>query len=131
MEENMQDKPALLSQNGPNAVANVTIGQAQFGKFRLILWDESGRNPQVLTEQTNVDNIPDFVDLGPASAVNRMILQWEGFVSAYSDGPGQLYSAIIEVTQGGQVVPDGLISDTGTLDGGAKPFFGAVRLLAV
>lgn len=127
----MQDKPAILSLDGPNAVANVTIGQAQFGKFRLILWDETGRNPQVLTEQTNVDNIPDFVDLGPTKAVNKMILQWEGFVSAYGDGSGQQYSAIIEVSQGGKVVPDGLVSDTGSLDGGARPFFGAVRLIAV
>jgi hypothetical protein len=127
----MQERPARLSLSGPNAVANVTIGQAQFGKFRLILWDESGRNPQVLTEQTNVDNIPDFVDLGPPSAVNRMILQSEGFVTAFGSGPGQLYSVIVEVMQDGQVVPDGLIAERGALEGGAKPFFGAVRLLAV
>lgn len=127
----MQDRPARLALKGPNAIANVTIGQAQFGKFRLILWDESGRNPQVLTEQTNTDNIPDFVDLGTPSGVNRKILQWEGFVSAFSSGPGQLYSVIVEVMQGGQVVPDGLISESGALEGGAKPFFGAVRLIAV
>lgn len=127
----MQDKPAQLSLSGPNAFANVTIGQAQFGKFRLILWDETGRNPQMLTEQTNVDNIPDLVDLGSPSDVNRKILQWEGFVSSFGSGPGQNYSAIIEVKQGGQVVPDGCIPDSGVLDGGAKPFFGAVRLLAV
>ena len=60
----MQDKPARLAVRGPHAFANVIIGQAQFGKFRLMLWDETGRNPQVLTEQTNVDNIPDLVDLG-------------------------------------------------------------------
>jgi hypothetical protein len=127
----MQDRPARLSLSGPNAVANVTIGQAQFGKFRLILWDESGRNPQVLSEQTNVDNIPDFVDLGQPSAVSRKILQWEGFVTAFGSGPGQLYSVIVEVMQDRQVVPDGLITERGALEGGAKPFFGAVRLLAV
>jgi hypothetical protein len=127
----MQDKPARLAAGGPNAIANVIIGQAQFGKFRLILWDESGRNPQVLTEQTNVDNIPDFVDLGPPSAVTRKILQWEGFVTAFGSGPGQLYSVIIEVMQGGQVVTDGLITERGILEGGAKPIFGAVRLFAV
>ena len=127
----MQDKPARLVAGGPNAIANVIIGQAQFGKFRLILWDESGRNPQVLTEQTNVDNIPDFVDLGPPSAVTRKILQWEGFVTAFGSGPGQLYSVIIEVMQGGQVVTDGLITESGILEGGAKPIFGAVRLFAV
>jgi hypothetical protein len=127
----MQDKPARLAVRGPNAIANVVIGQAQFGKFRLILWDESGRNPQVLTEQTNVDNIPDFVDLGSPRTVTRKILQWEGFVTAFGSGPGQFYSVIIEVMQGGQVVPDGLITERGILEGGAKPFFGAVRLFAV
>jgi hypothetical protein len=127
----MQDKPARLAVGGPHAFANVIIGQAHFGKFRLILWDETGRNPQVLTEQTNVDNIPDFVDLGTPRAVTRKILQWEGFISAFGSGSGQLYSVIIEVMQGGQVVPDGLIMERGILEGGAKPFFGAVRLLAV
>ena len=127
----MQDRPARLAVSGPNAIANVIIGQAQFGKFRLILWDESGRNPQVLTEQTNVDNIPDFVDLGSPRTVTRKILQWEGFVAAFGSGLGQFYSVIIEVMQGGQVVPDGLITERGILEGGAKPFFGAVRLFAV
>jgi len=127
----MQDKPARLAVGGPNAIANVIVGQAHFGKFRLILWDESGRNPQVLTEQTNVDNIPDFVDLGSPSTVTRKILQWEGFVAAFGSGAGQLYSVIIEIMQGGQVVPDGLITEHGTLEGGARAFFGAVRLLAV
>jgi hypothetical protein len=127
----MQDKPALLAVGGPNAIANVVIGQAQFGKFRLILWDESGRNPRVLAEQTNVDNIPDFVDLGSPSTVTRKILQWEGFVAAFGSGPGQLYSVIIEVMQGGQIVPDGLITERGIMEGGTKPFFGAVRLLAI
>jgi hypothetical protein len=127
----MQDKPALLSINGPNPMVNVVIGQAQFGKFRLILWDETGRNPQVLTEQTNVDNIPDFVYLGPTADINKKILQWEGFISAYNSAPGQLYNVRVEVSQGGQIVPDGEINEPGKLDGGSKAFFGAVRLYAV
>jgi len=127
----MQDRPAQLAAGGPDPQANVIIGQANFGKFRLILWDETGRNPKPFPEQTNVDNVPDLVSLGPVAALNRKILSWEVIVAPFPSGQGQLYSVTIEVTQGGVVVPDGKVVDSGALDGGAKLVFGGLRLIAV
>lgn len=127
----MQDRPARLTADGPDPQANVIIGQANFGKFRLILWDETGRNPKPFPDQTNVDNIPDFVSLGPAKDLNKKILSWEVVVAPFPSGQGQLYSVTIEVTQGGTVVPDGVVVDSGALTGGAKLVFGGLRLVTV
>ena len=128
----MNDRAAQLSAKGPNPDVEVIIGQAAFGKYRLILWDETGRNPKIIQESTNVDNIPDKLPIGgSAKSLNKKIVSWEANIAAYPNAPGQLFSMIVEISQGGVVVPHGETKTTGTLEGGARLVFGAVRLSAV
>ncbi len=128
----MQDRPARLTA-GSDVSALMTIGQANFGKFRFILWDESGRNPVLVgPDQTNVDNIPDIVRLGPAADLNNRILTWEGLVTPYKNGPETLYSVIVDILQENHPVPDGVIPysfDVGSV--GTQAFFWGVRFIII
>jgi len=106
----------------------IVIGQAQYGKYVVYLWDPSGRNPQQVATGVNVDQIPDKFPVGASvDALQQCLLSWEIIISAFESGPGQLYSATVIFTQRGEAVAGGRFDYQGALEG-VKYLGGLVRL---
>ena len=95
----------------------VIFGQAQIGVYRSFLWDNQANNPQPLAHGNNVDGLPDKFSVGvAASALTGRYLSVEAVIQTATSAPGQLYSITVLIRQDGNVVPGGLIQDTGQLD---------------
>lgn len=95
----------------------VIIGQAQFGTYRIYLWDSSGKNPKTIGEGTSNDDVADIFSLGPLSDLNGKILTWEVLVSSATSDPGQLYAVTVVFRQNGTALPGGVFSQSGALQG--------------
>jgi len=90
-----------LIRNGPDPQLEVTFGYAQIGKYRVELMDEYGFFLATVQVGTNVDNVEDKFPLGKgANALDRCFLSWDIAILAPVEGPGQLYSTQLILTQG-------------------------------
>ena len=100
----MNGKKVTFSGSGDAPDVEVVIGFAQLGKYRLILWDSSGTNPQVIGEGLNVDEVEDRFGLGDAGTLNGRILSVESHISSPSGPAGEKYALSLKFHQGGQQV---------------------------
>ena len=118
----------LSSQKGVPKV-EVFIGQANFGKYRLLLWDANGKNAQLFGKGINVDQVEDKFPIGTSVGdLDDRILSWEIIIAAFTGNPGQRYSASVSITQNGAQVQHGLFEYKGALEGGATLLFEHARL---
>lgn len=114
----MEFKEIKLDPNGPIPEVDVFFGQAQFAKYIVELLDSDGKNPQVIMQGNNIDNLPDHFSIGvsPQDLVGNH-LSWSFTIAAPASGEGQLYFARITITQGGKNLKDGPFEYSGPLDG--------------
>ena len=125
----MSDKIAVLKSGGPQPDIEIIIGQTNFAKYRIDLWDNAGANPDEIGVGTNVDSIPDEFSLGESVAkLAGRLLSWTVTITSFTGKPGDLYSVIVRITQDGKVVKGGQIVDAGLLVNGAKIVFDRVLL---
>jgi hypothetical protein len=114
----MDEKITELSANGSVPEVEVTIGQAQFGKYELYLWDSNGQNPVKIGEGLNTEPPHPFPIGGPpVQALDGKILTWQCIVSALSTDPNQHYAATVTIRQGGNIAPDSPYVQAGPLNG--------------
>lgn len=111
---------------GPVEIA-VTIGNAHFGRYRLTLWDKSGRNGKVVGEGINTDNKPDRYYIDPREC-DGTILGWEINIAAYGQGANQSYSATVSVQQSGSDCGGSPFEHRGRLVGGVKAILEYARM---
>lgn len=109
----MAEKIVKLNSNSGNVEVEIIIGNAHWGRYKLYLWDADGMNPNKIGEGLSTDNIPDKFPLKPLSKLNGKLLSWEVFIAAFGSNPGQSYSLTIKITQGGNSIPGGNITDSG------------------
>ena len=111
------EKLVRLKPTGPKPEVEMIIGQAQWGKYVIDLWDSEGTKFETVGSGLNVDQIPDkFTIPHLPKKLQRRMLSWEVKIAAFSKQPGQLYSVTVRITQAGKVCPGGLIQDSGPLD---------------
>ncbi len=111
------EKLVQLDAKGPSPEVEIIIGQAQWGKYVIDLWDPAGTQYEIVGTGLNVDQIPDKFTLKQTTAkLNKRLLSWEVKIAAFSSTPGQLYSVVVRITQGGNLCPGGLVQDAGPLD---------------
>ena len=105
----------------------IIIGQAQQGRYVVRLWDQNGKNPKIIAEGVNWDNVADIHAIGAINKLNKRILTWDVIVSALSGGPGQFYSVTVTIRQKGESVEGGVFQEAGTLEG-TKAILGVCTL---
>ena len=117
----MPDEIEIVTIDGHGAMPEIEliVGQAQFGKYQIHLWDRTGHNPVSIGEGINTDTVPDKFSIGGLAGLDQRILNWDVIVAAFNGGPGQLYSVIVKITQNNTVVENGEFHYTGQLDGAA------------
>jgi hypothetical protein len=114
----MSEKFVQLTNGAGAPEVELIIGQAQAGSYELYLWDPQRENPELVGVGSTKDQIQKrFVIPKPLSKLDRFLLSWEVKIGALSGGPGEIYAATINITQGGQAVSGGRIVNTGALDG--------------
>jgi hypothetical protein len=114
----MSEKLVRLASGAAQPEVELTVGQAQFGSYKLYLWDPDRQNAELLGNGSTEDQIQKrFIIPKPLSTLDRFLLSWEVKIAAFSDDPGQLYAATINITQSGDTVSGGRIVNTGALNG--------------
>jgi hypothetical protein len=113
----MDEKMTSISAGGSIPVVEVTIGQAQFGKYELYLWDENGQNPVLLGSGLNTQP-PQAIPIGTSVAsLNKKILSWQCIVSALSTDPNQHFAVTVTIRQDGTIHPSSPYVQAGALTG--------------
>lgn len=126
------ERIVYLQKGKPAPEVEVSFGHAHFGRYRLVLWDVQGHNPQKFSEGVNVDAIPDVAKVpGSATKLDRTILSWDLLIAAFGDQPGQAYSAKLRITQDGAELPNGVFEHSGKLDPTTTMVSAGVRFITV
>jgi hypothetical protein len=120
----------LAAADGPPNI-EITIGQAQFGKYELSLFDTDGRNPVVVGSGLSHDQLPDAFQIdGDPRALNARFLSWSANIIPAGDEPDPRFSLRVNVRQQGADVPGSPIESAGPLPG-PHVEFGFVKLEVV
>ena len=107
----------LNAADGPPNI-EITIGQAQFGKYELQLFDLDGRNPVVIGSGLSHDKLPDNfqIDGDPRSLKGRF-LSWSANIIPAAAGPNQQFSLTVNIRQKNRDVTGSPIQSQGALPG--------------
>jgi hypothetical protein len=110
---------ATLDLNGSTPEIEIIIGNAHFARFDFFLYDATGKNPRKIGEGRNDDNeeFPDIFPIAnpPLSGLDGHTIFWRAVVSSQLGLPGENYSVIVRVMQGGKIAAKdpktGLLTD--------------------
>lgn len=117
-----------LNPAGGAPETEVIFGQAQIGVYRCFLWDNQAKNPQPVAHGNNVDGLPDKFSLGVAAgALAGRYFSVESVIQTATTEPGQLYSLTVLIRQDGNVVPGGLIQESGQFSTNTTTLFDFMR----
>ncbi|OGF58669.1 MAG: hypothetical protein A2Y62_03965 [Candidatus Fischerbacteria bacterium RBG_13_37_8] len=119
---------AKIDKNSGNLQIEIIIGYAQQGRYKIRLWDKDRRNPKVVGEGVNWDEIADTFDLGPANKLINKTLSWDVIVTALQSKSGQFYCVTVILKQKGKPVEGGIFQESGPLEG-SKGIFGLRTLV--
>jgi hypothetical protein len=116
---------------GSDVWVDVMIGQAQFGMYTITLYDENGKNPQLVGSGNNVDLLPDSfrLDTSNPGLANRL-LGWTITIASPEQPNGQLYFARVAVREGSMSLSAEPIEYSGELDN-AKILMGFAKFSIV
>ena len=120
----------LTAADGPPNV-EVEIGQSQFGKYELSLFDTDGRNPVIIGSGLSHDQLPDNFQIdGDPKALNARFLSWSANLIPVGGETNPRFSFTVHGRQKGREVPGSPISSNGPLPG-PHVEFGFVKLEVV
>jgi len=123
-------KIELASANGPVTV-EIVIGQAQFGRYELALYDTEGKNPVVIGEGISSDDKVDSFVMDQAVAdLDGRFLSWSANLIPVGGEQNPRYSVILHVTQQSDERPGAPIVEEGELKE-PRAIFGFARLEVV
>jgi hypothetical protein len=90
-----------INRNGPPPVMELKFGDAQWGDYKVYLWDAAGRQPTLVRRGLNNDQIPDVFPIGATvAALASCQLTWQATIGALGAGTQQ-YSLRVSFTQAG------------------------------
>jgi hypothetical protein len=124
-------KTVRLSATGGPPNVEIVIGQAQFGKYELSLFDTDGRNPVIVGAGLSHDQLPDAFQIdGDPRALQARFLSWSANLIPAGNEANPQFSLIVHIRQGGVEVPGAPIVSTGPLPA-PHVEFGFVKLEVV
>jgi len=120
----------LKASDGPPTV-EIAIGQAQFGKYELSLFDTDGRNPVVVGSGLSHDQLPDSFQIdGDPRFLNGRFLSWSANLIPAGNEANPQFSLTVHVRQRGVENAGSPIRSLGPLPA-AHAEFGFVKLEVV
>jgi hypothetical protein len=121
---------ATISAAAGAVSVEIVFGFAQHGQYTIQLFDPAATTELARETGLSTDAIPDrFALKQTPKQLDGHLLQWSGAVDAFSPAPGQQFSVIFDVSQGGQVVPGGHKEKIGPLNV-TQAFLGVLRLVS-
>jgi hypothetical protein len=120
----------LKAADGPPTV-EIEIGQAQFGKYELSLFDTDGRNPVVIGSGLTHDQLPDLFQVnGNPATLNARFLSWSANIIPAGSEVNPQFSLTVHIRQRGAEVSGSPIVSQGPLTQ-PRAEFGFVKLEVV
>jgi hypothetical protein len=117
----------LKATDGPPNV-EIVVGQSQFGKYEIQLFDTDGRNPVVIGSGLSHDQLPDNFQIdGNAATLNQRFLSWSANLIPMGNERNPRFSFTVHIRQNGQDVPGSPIATQGPLPG-PRAEFGFVKM---
>ena len=105
---------AISGKGGP-PIIEIIIGQAQWGSYKIYLWDPPGHNYTLIGSGLSDDNVEDRITLNqPVNTLDSFSLTWEVNIQSSDGGAGELYSVVVRVLQDGNLA--GEVVNEGPLD---------------
>jgi hypothetical protein len=108
-------KPVTLKKADGDPSIEVVIGQANWGTYKIKLFDKQNQNPTVVGSGFNDDNIADIHTIGTISTLNNRFLTWKLRSASLDPSDGDRYAMTVLIKQQGQTVPGGIFTYTGPL----------------
>ena len=103
-----------LKANGGPAIARITIGQAQVGKFAISIFDANKQNPQKIGSGVTPPSTQDAT-MGAAPALNGKFLAWVAVIIPFTEN-NEPYALTMDVLQDDVRVAS--FTESGTFNGG-------------
>lgn len=89
----------LRASDGPPTI-EIVIGQAQFGKYELSLFDTDGRNPVVIGAGLSHDQLPDSFQIdGNPSHLDGRFLSWSANLIPAGNEINPQFSLTVHIRQ--------------------------------
>ena len=108
---------AKLNAGGGVPAIEIIVTNGHFARFDCSIFDASGKNPRLVGEGINTDNIPDIFPIESTSvgALDRFTLFWRAVISSPTGNPGEQFFVMARVIQDGKIVgsdsKEGLVTD--------------------
>ena len=119
----MANNIVKLNANGSVPEIELRFGFAQFAKYRILLWDQSGQNPVEVAHGINVDTSPDKFPVGNSvAALDGRFITWQCVIASPTGGAGQQFSQKASFTQGNAICPNSPFTQAGPLDNTVTTF---------
>ncbi len=90
-----------LDPSGSNPVIEVHFGQGNWGNYQIFIYDSNGKNPVLVSEGVNTDEIPDKAEIGNVAELNNRILYWHLRTARFDYRSGGRYYMKVIVSQSG------------------------------
>jgi hypothetical protein len=90
-----------LNASGSNPTIEVIFGQANWGNYQTFIYDSNGKNPILVSEGVNTDEIPDKAEIGNVAELNNRILYWRLRTARFDSSPGGRFYMKVIVSQAG------------------------------
>jgi hypothetical protein len=113
----MAGRKIKISRAGGVPNIEVVIGYANWGTYKIKIWDENGKNPQVIGEGFSGDDISDLFSIGSPAALQGKTLSWKVRVAAPEEGETNQYHITVLLKQDGKILKDGLYTYADQFDG--------------
>lgn len=129
----MPEQVVELRRSGSTPKLDIRFGHDHWGKYRAIVWNPMGTNPEKVVEGTNVDEVPDRFPIGETAAeLADRILTVETFVVSFDSTEGDPFTIGLRVLQGNKTAKGGNKPFDGNLgDGGIAARFARFRIKVV
>lgn len=110
----MAENIAELSSTNGQPEVEIVIGQINRGDFDIVLYDSKGLNPLVIGRGGNNDAVAHRYSIGRSfQELDGSTLIWDVIIGASTEDENQNWSVTLIVTQRGNVVTGGQITDQG------------------
>ena len=93
----------------------VIIGQANWGAYKIKLWDKENQNGVVVGSGFSGDNIADIHVIGTVPTLKNRYLTWLLRSASLSPSDGDRYAMTVLIKQNGKTVPGGIFTYSGPL----------------
>ena len=111
----MSENIIKLKKTHGSPTVEIIIGRANFGTYKVKLWDKDGSNPKLIGTGFNDDAIDDEHSINGFGSINGKFLSWKATTAKPDNTSSARYGVTVLIRQKGKTVEGGLYQYSGKL----------------